>query len=43
MVDADGRAPSAGTLLVFLAVNVVLVVLGFEAFRRLEPSLAERV
>ena len=39
----EGRAPSAAAVLTFLAVNAVLVVLGFEAFRRLEPSLAERV
>ena len=39
----DGRAPSAGAVMTFLAVNAVLAVLGFEAFRRLEPSLAERV
>jgi ABC-type polysaccharide/polyol phosphate export permease len=39
----EDRAPGAAEMLVFLAVNAALVALSLEAFRRLEPSFAERV
>ncbi len=39
----ENRAPGAAEMMVFFAVNALLVVASLEAFRRLEPSFAERV
>ena len=39
----QGRAPDVGAMVVFLAVNLLLVAIGLGLFRRLEPSFAERL
>jgi lipopolysaccharide transport system permease protein len=39
----EGRAPDAVAVLVFLALNLLLVAIGLGVFRRLEPSFAERL